>query len=59
MYRRPEMCSPTRWLKIHDIAIQTDYIFDAPVELVYAFSSKSDQLLIKIELKIQKRDARF
>ena len=58
-YRRPEMYSPTRWLKIHDSAIQTDYIFDAPVELVYAFSSKSDQLLIKIELKIQKRDARF
>ena len=26
-YRRPEMYFPTRWLKIHDIVIQTGYIF--------------------------------
>ena len=50
------MYSPTRWLKIHDIAIQTDYIFDALVEFFYAFLSKSDQTLYKNRIEnIEKR----
>ena len=36
-YRRPKMYSLTRCLKIHDIAIQTEEIFDALVEFFYAF----------------------
>ena len=46
-YQRPEMYSLTRWLKIHDIAIQMDYIFDVLVEFFYAFLSKSDRTLSK------------
>ena len=50
------MYSPTRWLKIHDIAIQTNYIFDALVEFFRAFLSKSDQTLNKNRIKdIEKR----
>ena len=41
------MYSPTRRLKIHDIAIQTDYIFDALVEFFCPFLSKSGQTLHK------------
>ena len=41
------MYSTTRWLKIHDIAIQTNYIFDALVEFFYAFLNKSNQTLSK------------
>ena len=55
-YRRPEMYSPTRWLKIHDIAIQTDYIFDTIVEFFNAFSIKSDHTLYKNRIEnIEKR----
>ena len=39
------MYSPTHWLVIHDIAIQTDYISDALVEFLYVFLSKSGQTL--------------
>ena len=45
-YRKPEMYSPTNWLKVHDIAIQTDYIFDAIVEFFYVFLIKSDHTLL-------------
>ena len=47
IYQRPEMYSLIRCLKIHDIAIQTDYIFDALVEFFNAFLRKSDQTLNK------------
>ena len=49
------MYSPTRWLKIHDIAIQTDYIFDALVKF-YNFLSKGDQTTYKSRIEnIEKR----
>ena len=46
-YRRPEMYSLTRWLKIYNIAIQMDYIFDVLAKFSHAFLSKSDQTLYK------------
>ena len=50
------MYSPTRRLKIHDIAIQKDYIFDTLVEFFYAFLSKSGQALHKNRIEnIEKR----
>ena len=50
------MYSPTRWLKIHDIAIQTDYIFDALVKFFYNFLSKGDQTTYKSRIEnIEKR----
>ena len=50
------MYSPTSWLKVHDIAIQTDYIFDAIVEFFYVFLIKSDHTLYKNRIEnIEKR----
>ena len=55
-YRRPEMYSPTRWLKIHDIAIQTGYIFDALAEFYFPFLNTNDKTLYQSRINnIEKR----
>ena len=51
-YRRPELYSGTRWLTVHDIAVQHQYDMDALVVFYFSFLSKEDKSLYQSRLQL-------